>query len=113
MTSRRHLHVGQIREILERVLGVIVCDPGPVKGRDYYGELAKDLEDVLANVAPDCLGCRKFHESYPTMRHFHHPGCPDKRNCAMCGNTMTWEPSVNYGHEVGLICETCYGEEAP
>mgnify|MGYP001581131056 CR=1 FL=1 len=106
--QRRHLHIGQIRAILERAIATLADD-------SLHAELADDVHDVLANVCPDCPGCKAIHESYPTMHHFHHPGCPDKDKCAMCGDRMETEPSeeekyfrIYWGCQVGGICGKCY-----
>lgn len=95
MTERRHLHVGQIREILERAIRNL--------GMDGHVTMAGELSDVLAEVCPDCPGCREIHESYPILRHDHSPQCRLRGKCAMCG---TGEVPMYAFH--GTICGECY-----
>jgi len=97
MTERRHLHTGQIRDILERAIK---------KVHGLSSGLTRDLEDVLAEVAPDCPGCREIHESYPIIRHEHSPCCRLRGKCATCetGEVPKLSP-------VGTICATCYGDD--
>jgi len=98
MTERRHLHTGQIREILQQVIRVLALE--------RYTTLASEVGDVLAAVAPDCPGCHAIHESYPQMLHYHSPCCRLRGKCATCdtGEVPKLSP-------VGTICATCYGDD--
>jgi hypothetical protein len=52
-----------------------------------------------------CAGCEAVHVSFPSIKAFHSPCCGEGRKCASCGVLM---PHLLHGHELGLICETCY-----
>jgi len=83
--------------------------------------LAREVYDAIAEIFPHCPGCEEIHGSYPTMRCFHHPNCPDRRKCAACGKDiaigmeaeiLTEEEQrlrLHYGWQVGGICGECAG----
>lgn len=52
-------------------------------------------------IEAPCEACRQIHPSYPSVRAFHHPLCPDTGKCRMCG-------AKTGSGEVGSICLTCY-----
>lgn len=53
-----------------------------------------------------CDGCEKVHCTYPSIVAYHSPCCSVQGRCATCAVPM---PELRRGHELGLICATCYG----
>lgn len=50
-----------------------------------------------------CAGCSAVHPTFPIIRAYHSPVCPDQGRCR-CGSKIE---GAGKGHQVGLICDRC------
>lgn len=71
---------------------------------EYIGSTADQVR-IMRLHKLTCPECVNVHRSYPQIKAFHSPLCKGNHKCASCGEVI---PDLVSGHEVGLICKTCY-----
>lgn len=93
-----------------RHLIAVIAEAGEISPERAAKIVAAMHRDGFGVAYAPCAGCRAVHEMYPRVQAYHSPVCTQQGRCAMCGGSI--EPMVKPGHEVGLICQECYGETA-
>ena len=76
---------------------------------DYLGLTAEQVRIIRQkpNRLKSCKSCEAVHPTLPLVRIYHSPCCDGQQKCSMCGEPLP----VTLGHELGVICQRCYGTE--
>ncbi|CAB4146650.1 hypothetical protein UFOVP1157_45 [uncultured Caudovirales phage] len=88
-----------LRRLIERVAGV-----------DHNVSMAlvrAMMDEGYGVIHAPCAECRSIHESYPTVRAFHHPSCETRKKCRECGGDIPGLSCEHFTQQVGSLCDTC------